>query len=144
MMNVKELAAEIKRESTWNPELLGMLCDAAGMWKEWQATNGENFEPVIFKAAEKLGVEIVWFIEKREYTDMTRAEAFRNIMAARIQANEGEIRRLARSIETNAKSDPIVFADSIASDADKLVQIKAELSEQKDVLNMLNAILDEE
>lgn len=59
MMNVKELAAEIKRESTWNPELLGMLCDAAGMWNEWQATNGENFEPVIFKAAEKLGVEIV-------------------------------------------------------------------------------------
>lgn len=75
---------------------------------------------------------------------MTRAEAFRNIMEARIQANEGEIRRLARSIETNAKSDPIVFADSIASDADKLVQIKTELSEQKDVLNMLNAILDEE
>lgn len=75
---------------------------------------------------------------------MTRAEGFRNIMEARIRANEGEIRRLARSIETNAKSDPIVFADSIASDADKLVQIKAELSEQKDVLNMLNAILDEE
>lgn len=75
---------------------------------------------------------------------MTRAEAFRNIMEARIRANEGEIRRLARSIEINAKSDPIVFADSIASDADKLVQIKAELSEQKDVLNMLNAILDEE
>ena len=75
---------------------------------------------------------------------MTRAEAFRNIMEARIRANEGEIRRLARSIETNAKSDPIVFADSSASDADKLVQIKVELSEQKDVLNMLNAILDEE
>jgi hypothetical protein len=75
---------------------------------------------------------------------MTRAEAFRNIIEARIRANEGEIRRLARSIETNAKSDPIVFADSIASDADKLVQIKTELSEQKDVLNMLNAILDEE
>lgn len=75
---------------------------------------------------------------------MTRAEAFRNIMEARIRANEGEIRRLARSIETNAKNDPIVFADSIASDADKLVQIKTELSEQKDVLNMLNAILDEE
>ena len=75
---------------------------------------------------------------------MTRAEAFRNIMEARIRANEGEIRRLARSIATNAKSDPIVFADSIASDADKLVQIKTELSGQKDVLNMLNAILDEE
>lgn len=74
---------------------------------------------------------------------MKRAEAFRNIMEARIRANEGEVRRLARSIETNAKSDPIVFADSIASDADKLVQIKAELNEQKDVLNMLNAILDE-
>lgn len=74
---------------------------------------------------------------------MKRAEAFRDIMEARIRANEGEVRRLARSIETNAKSDPIVFADSIANDADKLVQIKAELSEQKDVLNMLNAILDE-
>ena len=74
---------------------------------------------------------------------MKRAEAFRNIMEARIRANEGEVRRLARSIETNAKSDPIVFADSIASDADKLVQIKAKLNEQKDVLNMLNAILDE-
>lgn len=75
---------------------------------------------------------------------MTRAEAFRNIMEARIRANEGEIRRLAGSIETNAKSDPIVFADSIARDADKLVQLKVEMSQQKDVLNMLNAILDEE
>ena len=75
---------------------------------------------------------------------MKRAEAFRNIMEARIRANEGEVRRLAKSIETNDKSDPIVFADSIASDADKLVQIKEKLSEQKDVLNMLNAILDEE
>lgn len=59
MIDVKELAAEIKRESTWNPELCGMLCDAAGLWGEWQAAEGENFEPVLFEAAKKLGVEIV-------------------------------------------------------------------------------------
>ena len=74
---------------------------------------------------------------------MTRAEELRDIMKDRIRANEGEIRRLARSIETNAKSDPVVFADSIASDADKLVQIKEELSAQEGVLSMLDAIIDE-
>lgn len=59
MIDVKELAAEIKSEPTWNPELCGMLCDAAGLWKEWKAAEGENFEPVLFEAARKLGVEIV-------------------------------------------------------------------------------------
>ena len=51
-------AKEIKEMGTWDMELLEELCEAADMLEEWNAADGETFESVAFKAAEKLGVEI--------------------------------------------------------------------------------------
>jgi len=54
-----EIAQEIRASQEWTPELLQELCLAAGMSAEWEAADGESFEAVAFKAAEKLGVEII-------------------------------------------------------------------------------------
>lgn len=59
MRNANEIAKEIREMDTWDMELLEELCEAAGMLDEWDAADGETFEGVAFKAAEKLGVEIV-------------------------------------------------------------------------------------
>ena len=48
-MTVQEIAREIRNSETWDDELLKQLCEEA---------DGETFESVVFKAAEKLGVEI--------------------------------------------------------------------------------------
>ena len=58
MRNANEIAKEIKEMGTWDMELLKELCEAADMLEEWNAADGETFESVAFKAAEKLGVEI--------------------------------------------------------------------------------------
>ena len=55
-----ELAAKIRAAKTW-VEVEGelkALCDAAGMADEYKAADGDNFEAVIYKAAERLGVEV--------------------------------------------------------------------------------------
>ena len=55
-----ELAAKIRAAKTW-VEVEGelkALCDAAGMAGEYKAADGDNFEAVIYKAAERLGVEV--------------------------------------------------------------------------------------
>ena len=57
---LQELAAKIHAAKTWvevEGELTA-LCDAAGMADEYKAADGDNFESVIYKAAERLGVEI--------------------------------------------------------------------------------------
>ena len=58
MRNANEIAKEIRAMETWDMELLVELCEAADMLEEWNAADGETFESVAFKAAEKLGVEI--------------------------------------------------------------------------------------
>lgn len=58
MRNANEIAKEIRAMGTWDMELLEELCEAADMLEEWNAADGETFESVAFKAAEKLGVEI--------------------------------------------------------------------------------------
>ena len=58
MRNANEIAKEIKEMGTWDMELLEELCEAEDMLEEWNAADGETFESVAFKAAEKLGVEI--------------------------------------------------------------------------------------
>ena len=58
MRNANEIAKEIKEMGTWDMELLEELCEAADTLEEWNAADGETFESVAFKAAEKLGVEI--------------------------------------------------------------------------------------
>ena len=57
---LQELAAKIHAAKTWvevEDELMA-LCEAAGMADEYKAADGDNFEAVIYKAAERLGVEI--------------------------------------------------------------------------------------
>ena len=57
---LQELAAKIHAAKTWvevEDELMA-LCEAAGMADEYKAADGDNFEAVIYKAAERLGVEV--------------------------------------------------------------------------------------
>lgn len=54
----QELAAKIAAADTWNESDCKKLCELAGMIDEWNAADGETFETVVYKAAEKLGVEI--------------------------------------------------------------------------------------
>lgn len=58
MRNANEIAKEIRAMETWDMELLEELCEAADMVEEWNEADGETFESVAFKAAQKLGVEI--------------------------------------------------------------------------------------
>ena len=57
---IKEMAAKIRTATQWSDvysEIIS-LCDAAGMLEDLKAADGETFEGVIYKAAEKLGVEV--------------------------------------------------------------------------------------
>ena len=57
---LQELAAKIRAAKTWVEveDELKALCEAAGMADEYKAADGDNFEAVIYKAAERLGVEV--------------------------------------------------------------------------------------
>ena len=59
MRTAQEIAEEIRSAETWDNDLLSELCELAGMSDEWNAADGETFESVAYKAAEKLGVEIL-------------------------------------------------------------------------------------
>lgn len=59
MREAKEIAADINAADTWKPELCAELCEAAGTTAEWEAAGPDDFERVLFDAAEKLGVEII-------------------------------------------------------------------------------------
>ena len=59
MRTAQEIAEEIRSTETWDNDLLSELCELAGMSDEWNAADGETFESVAYKAAEKLGVEIL-------------------------------------------------------------------------------------
>ena len=57
---LQELAAKIRAAKTW-VEVEGelrTLCEAAGLADEYKAADGDSFEAVIYKAAERLGVEV--------------------------------------------------------------------------------------
>jgi len=57
-MTVQEIAKELRGQDVWSVELLELLCDEAGLTEEFENADSETFESVVFKAAEKLGVEI--------------------------------------------------------------------------------------
>lgn len=59
MSRVNELAKEIRESSVWDLDQLEELCELADMEEEWKNSDGETFEQVAYKAAEKLGVEIL-------------------------------------------------------------------------------------
>lgn len=42
----------------WDIEKCRELCEDAGMLEEWEAADAEEFESVVYKAAEKLGVDL--------------------------------------------------------------------------------------
>lgn len=53
------LAKEIRKSSVWSLKQLKELCKLADMETEWNNATAEEFEAVVFKAAKKLGVEIL-------------------------------------------------------------------------------------
>ena len=57
-MSDAELSQEIRSLGFWDTDLLRDLCWRAGLIDEWEEADGDNFEDVAYKAAEKLGVEI--------------------------------------------------------------------------------------
>ena len=59
MSRVNELAKEIRESSVWDLDQLEELCELADMEEEWKNSDSETFEQVVYKAAEKLGVEIL-------------------------------------------------------------------------------------
>lgn len=59
--NVRDLertVTRIAKSDTWNPEDLKKLCEYAGLAREWEDSDGETFESVVWQAADKLGVYI--------------------------------------------------------------------------------------
>lgn len=59
--NVRDLertVTRIAKSDTWNPEDLKKLCEYAGLSRDWDDSDGETFESVVWKAADKLGVYI--------------------------------------------------------------------------------------
>ena len=52
------LARSMREEIIWNENECAALCHMAGLSDEWEAAGGENFEQVVRKAADILGVDI--------------------------------------------------------------------------------------
>lgn len=59
MREAEKIARQIRNSDIWDESLLKKLCELAGMTNEWKAANGDTFEVVANKAAEKLGVGII-------------------------------------------------------------------------------------
>lgn len=55
-MTDKELAEEINSYGYWDAEMVKELCYRAGLKDEY--TNSEDIEPVVYKAAQILNVEL--------------------------------------------------------------------------------------
>ena len=59
IMEIVAAADRIKDSDTWNEEYCRTLCGFADMEDEWDEADAEEFEQVMYQAAEKLGVEII-------------------------------------------------------------------------------------
>lgn len=53
------LAKKIREKSVWSLKQCEKLCKLVDMETEWTNATAEEFEAVVFKAAKKLGVEIL-------------------------------------------------------------------------------------
>ena len=53
------VADRIKNSDTWNEEDCRTLCGFADMEDEWDEADAEEFEQVMYQAADRLGVEII-------------------------------------------------------------------------------------
>lgn len=56
--DLERTVTRIAKSDTWNPEDLKKLCEYAGLSREWEDSDGETFESVVWQAADKLGVYI--------------------------------------------------------------------------------------
>ena len=59
MKTAYEIAEELRASSVWDIDLCADLCDLAGLAQKWEASDGEDFESVVYEAADILGVEIL-------------------------------------------------------------------------------------
>ena len=55
-----EIATALRSSGEWDFELIEELCEIAGLKEEWNNSDSENFEDVVYKAAEILDVDIDW------------------------------------------------------------------------------------
>ena len=53
-----EIATVLRSSGEWDFEMIEELCEIAGLKEEWNNSDGENFEDVVYKAAEILDVDI--------------------------------------------------------------------------------------
>ena len=58
LTEAEAVALRIRMSDDWHDYDCRKLCELADMTKEWEEADGETFEHVLDKAAEKLGVEI--------------------------------------------------------------------------------------
>jgi hypothetical protein len=59
IMEIVAVADKIKNSDTWNDEDCRTLCGFADMEQEWDDADSEEFEQVMYQAADRLGVEII-------------------------------------------------------------------------------------
>ena len=55
----RNVAKRIRQSGEWVLSDCKKLCELAGLSEEWESADGETFESILFKAADRLGVEIV-------------------------------------------------------------------------------------
>ncbi len=55
----QELGEEIRKELSWKLDLCTELARRAGLETEWENSDDETFEHVLFSAAETLGIELL-------------------------------------------------------------------------------------
>lgn len=58
LQKAEEVALRIRMADDWHEYDCRELCDLADMEKEWEEADGDTFEGVVQKAADKLGVDI--------------------------------------------------------------------------------------
>ena len=55
-----EIAMALRSSGEWDFELIEELCEIAGLKEDLNNSDSENFEDVVYKAAEILDVDIDW------------------------------------------------------------------------------------
>lgn len=54
----EEIAEKMREDTYWDNEDATELCELAGLTDEWNNADGDEFENLIYKAADKLGVVV--------------------------------------------------------------------------------------
>lgn len=54
-----KIAEALRSTDTWDIGLARELCEMAGMAEAFDAADGDAFEEIILRAADKLGVEVI-------------------------------------------------------------------------------------